>query len=53
MGAVIRDHLAIGANCIISMGSVVFKDVADGMMAMGNPARCMMTSKEGVFHRDK
>ena len=50
MGAIIRDHLTIGSNCIISMGSVVYKNVEDGMLAMGNPARCMMTSKEGVFH---
>lgn len=50
MGAIIRDHISIGSDCIISMGAVVFKDIKDGMLAMGNPARSLMTTKEGVFH---
>jgi acetyltransferase-like isoleucine patch superfamily enzyme len=51
MGPVIRDCAAIGANatilpgvCIgegafVAAGSVVTRDVPDGMMAMGSPAR--------------
>lgn len=41
MGAKIRDEVTIGENTIISMGAVVYKDIPDGVIAMGNPARPM------------
>ena len=51
VGATIEDGAAIGANCtlvpgvvigkcaFVAAGSVVTKDVPEGMMAVGNPAR--------------
>ncbi len=39
IGACIRDGITIGKNCVIGMGAVVVKDVPDGTVAYGNPAR--------------
>lgn len=35
----LRQGLTIGHDAIIAMGSVVYKDVADGLTVIGNPAR--------------
>ena len=39
IGAVIRDGVHIGANSIIGAGAVVLKDIPDGVVAHGVPAR--------------
>lgn len=39
MGAKIRNGLTIGKNVSIGMGSVVIKDIPDGCVVVGNPAR--------------
>ena len=39
MGVTIRDTLNIGKNVLIGMGSVVTKDVKDGQIVFGNPAK--------------
>lgn len=36
---VIKDRIAIGNNVISAMGTVIFKDVENGMTVIGNPAR--------------
>ncbi len=36
-----RDHITIGNDTIISAGAVVFKDLPDSVVAIGNPARIM------------
>ena len=36
---VIKDRIAIGNNVISAMGTVIFKDVENGMTVMGNPGR--------------
>ncbi|WP_260483860.1 NeuD/PglB/VioB family sugar acetyltransferase [Sphingomicrobium flavum] len=38
-GAVIHQGLTIGKNAIVGMGAVVTKDVPDGAVVVGNPAR--------------
>lgn len=38
-GAVIRQGIKIGANSIIGVGAVVVKDVPEGMIVVGNPAK--------------
>ena len=39
MSVAVKELLTIGDYAIIGMGSVVFKDIPDEMIAMGNPAR--------------
>lgn len=38
-GAVIRDGVKVGEHCYIGMGSVVLKDIPNGEVWVGNPAR--------------
>ena len=42
----VRDRISIGQGCIVSMGSVVQRDIPDNMIAMGNPARPMKPNDE-------
>ena len=37
-GAVVRDRVRIGAGCTIGLGSVVVRDLPDGVLAYGCPA---------------
>lgn len=46
MGALIKEGVRIGDNVIIGMGSVVHKDIPDGVIAMGNPARPLKKNTE-------
>jgi len=39
MGALVLEKVSIGRETIIGMGSVVYKDIPDGVIALGNPAR--------------
>lgn len=39
MGALVKEDLKIGKNSIIGMGSVVYQNIPDGVIALGNPAR--------------
>ena len=39
LGAQTKENLSVGSEVIIGMGSIVFKDIPDKMIAMGNPAR--------------
>ena len=39
MGALVQEKIKIGRWSIIGMGSVVYKDVSDELIALGNPAR--------------
>lgn len=38
-GSVVRQGVTIGRDCMIGAGAVVVCDIADGMMAYGNPAK--------------
>lgn len=38
-GALIANGLNIGEGCVVGLGSVVLKDVPDGKVVLGNPAR--------------
>ena len=35
----VKEKISIGNKSIVGMGSAVFKDIPDGMIALGNPAR--------------
>ena len=45
-GARIREKISIGNNSIVAMGACVMKDVQDGVLVMGNPARVIKNSEE-------
>ena len=46
LSSVIKDHIRIGNNSIVSMGAVVFRDVDDNTIVMGNPARTFSNNTE-------
>lgn len=45
-GVIVLCNVRIGNNCIIGAGSVVTKDVPDGTVYAGNPARFICTVEE-------
>lgn len=48
MSVPIREHTSVGAETIVGMGSAVLRDLPDGVVALGNPARVM---KNNESHR--
>ena len=46
MGALVKDQVRIGDGVIVGMGSVVFNDLPDNVIALGNPARPMRPNLE-------
>ena len=47
MHSVVKEHLNVGDNAIIGMGSVVFRDVLENNVMLGNPARVTRGNDEG------
>ena len=41
----VKEHLTIGNNVVIGMGSVVTKDIPDGEIWAGNPAKFLKYNK--------
>ncbi len=37
----VTDHISIGSDVIISAGAIVFRELPEGVIAVGNPARIM------------
>ncbi|MCF4994985.1 acyltransferase [Pseudomonas syringae] len=46
MGALILPNVRIGNDCIVGANAVVTKDVADGTIVAGNPARVVSLTKD-------
>lgn len=46
LSVAVKEKVNIGHSAIIGMGSVVNKDIPDGMIALGNPARPMVQNVE-------
>ncbi|MFI3227137.1 MAG: acyltransferase [Clostridia bacterium] len=44
--SVVLPNVKIGNNCVIGAGSVITKDIPDGSVAVGVPARVIMTTEE-------
>jgi sugar O-acyltransferase (sialic acid O-acetyltransferase NeuD family) len=44
IGAAVKDRVRIGANALIGAGAVVLRDVPEGAVAYGNPARTVRPS---------
>lgn len=49
-GALVKESLTIGEGSVAAIGSVVFKDVKDGELVIGNPARASIRSGEKIFN---
>jgi serine acetyltransferase len=39
MGALVADHIEVGARAVVAAGAVVVRPVADGVRVQGVPAR--------------
>lgn len=46
MSVPVKEKIQIGSGSIIGMGSVIARDIPDGVIAMGNPARAMKHNTE-------
>lgn len=44
--SIIMPGVTIGDRCVIGAGSIVTKDIPDGSVAVGSPARIIMTTDE-------
>ena len=51
MSAVLKEDVKIGDNSIIGMASAVYKNVPDGMVAIGNPARPITKNDNGFIFK--
>ena len=52
MGSQIKQGTKIGEGVIIGMGAVVYNDIPDGVIALGNPARVMKNNSDHrVFNK--
>ena len=47
MGAQVREQVSIGKSTIVGMGAVVTKDIPDGVVCTGNPARVARANHTG------
>jgi sugar O-acyltransferase (sialic acid O-acetyltransferase NeuD family) len=51
MGALIKEKVNIGENVIIGMSAVVYNDIPNNVIALGNPARVIRTNEDGKVFR--
>lgn len=51
LGAAIKDTLTIGNNTVVSMGAVVYRDIEDGVIVVGNPARISRRNETEVIFK--
>ena len=52
MGALVRESLSLEDHSVVSMGSVVHRDVPSRHVVQGDPARSRMLNKDGkIFKR--
>lgn len=47
MNCAVKEKTVIGNAAIVGMGSVVFSDIAEATIALGNPARAMRKNEQG------
>lgn len=50
-GALVRDEVKIGKNSIIGMGSLVTRDIPDGVVAYGSPCKVVRENRDGIVFR--
>lgn len=49
MAASIKEKVSIGCNVVIGLGAAVFRDIPDGVVVIGNPARIVAKNTGKVF----
>ena len=47
MGAIVLDHVTIGAHAVVAAGAVVTRDVPDRVQVMGMPAKVTRENIDG------
>lgn len=52
-GSIVLPGINIGNDCIVGAGSIVTKDVPDGSVVAGNPAKIICTTEEYLFRHRK
>lgn len=45
-GAIILPGVTVGSDCVIGAGAIVSRDIPDGSVALGNPARVVTSTEE-------
>jgi len=53
MGAVIKNFISVGSDCLVGMGAVVTKDIEDGCLVYGVPARVMGENERGFLYKSR
>ena len=54
MGAQVKEMTRIGRGSIVGMGSIVFSDIPDEVIALGNPCRPMRpNATKRIFNQEK
>ena len=48
IGAIVRDHVEIGAHSVVGAGAVVTGSVPERVMVFGNPARIIKRNVQGM-----
>lgn len=52
LSVAIKEHVNIGSYSIVGMGSIVYKDIPDEMIALGNPARPIAGNTDRIVFKD-
>ena len=48
----VKERVNIGNYSIVGMGSIVYKDIPDEMIALGNPARPIARNTDRIVFKD-
>jgi hypothetical protein len=51
LSVTVKEELSIGSDTIIGLGAVVSREIGDGVIAVGDPARAVRRNEDGVIFR--
>lgn len=51
VGVITKPKIKIGLNCLIGAGAVVTRDITDGWLAYGNPAKMIKINERGFLSK--
>ena len=52
LSVAVKEHVNIGNYSIVGMGAIVYKDIPDEMIALGNPARPIAGNTDRIVFKD-